>query len=238
MRVISILTLSFLAGLVTGVGALFAILVKKPSDKFLSASLGFASGIMIGISTLSLIPQSLETGTVYLALAGIVYGALFLYVVDVTLPHFHKNEADCDIYMKMGMFIALGIAFHNLPEGVAIGTSSSVSTELGIKTALTIGIHNIAEGLSVAMPLCLGHMRRSHVVFITTMTGLATLVGTVIGIQLEHISAAFVSFSLAFAAGAMIYISSDELIPHSHHVHSNSANIGVIAGIVLAMVLR
>jgi len=236
--VISILWISLLAGLVTGVGALLAILVKSPSDKLLSSSLGFASGIMIGISTLSLIPQSIESGNIYLCLAGFIFGAIFLYLVDISLPHFHKNDADCDIYVKMGTFIALGIAFHNLPEGIAIGTTSNVSTQLGLKTALSIGIHNIAEGLSVAMPFCLGKMEKKRIVFITTMTGLATLFGALIGVSLEQVSGTFVSFSLAFAAGAMIYISSDELIPHSHHVHSNSANISIIAGIMLAMVLR
>jgi len=215
-----------------------AILVKNPSDKLLSGSLGFASGIMIGIATLSLIPQSLETGSVLLGLTGLVAGAAFLFLVDVTLPHFHKNEATCDDYLKMGSFIAIGIAFHNLPEGIAIGTSSQISLQLGLYTALSIGIHNIAEGLSIAMPLCLGKMDKANIVFITTMTGLATLIGAFIGVSLENVSSSFISFSLAFAAGAMIYISSDELIPHSHRVHSNSANIGIIAGIIVAMMLR
>jgi len=235
---ISILWFSFLAGLVTGAGALIAIILKNPSDKLLSSSLGFASGIMIGISTLSLIPQSLETGTVYLCVGGFVCGALFLYLVDATLPHIHKYEADCDMYMKMGSFIAVGIALHNLPEGMAIGTTSQISMDLGLKTAFSIGIHNIAEGLAIAMPLCFGKMDKTRIVFVTTMTGLATLIGALIGVKLEQISYSFISFSLAFAAGAMIYISSDELIPHSHHVHSNTANISILAGIMLAIVLR
>ena len=227
-----------MAGLVTGVGALLAIFTNNPSDKLLSGSLGFASGIMIGISTLSLIPQSLETGSLLSCLTGFICGALFLYLVDVTLPHFHKNDAEGDLYIKMGTFIALGIAFHNLPEGIAIGVSNQISTELGLKTALSIGIHNIAEGLSIAMPFCLGKMEKRHIIFATTMTGLATLFGAMIGTSLENVSTSFMAFSLAFAAGAMIYISSDELIPHSHHVHSDYANISIIAGIMLAMILR
>lgn len=214
------------------------MIIKKPSEKMLSFSLGFASGIMIGISTLTLIPESLAMGTIYICLAGFVCGALFLWLIDVLLPHIHKTETECDMYMKMGTFIALGIFFHNLPEGIAIGTSSHVSVELGIYTSVSIGIHNIAEGLSVAMPLCLGKMEKIRIIFITTLTGLATLLGAFLGLILVKVSLVFISFSLAFAAGAMIYILSDELIPHSHHVHSNAANIGIIFGIMLALLVK
>ena len=125
-----------------------------------------------------------------------------------------------------------------MPEGIAIGTSSHVSAQLGINTALTIGIHNIAEGLSVAMPLCLGRMGNIRIVFVTTMTGLATLLGAYLGLLLVSVSPTFISLSLAFAAGAMIYISSDELIPHSHRVHSDASNIGIILGIILAVLIK
>jgi ZIP family zinc transporter len=232
---ISILLLSFLAGLVTGVGALIAVFIKNPSKKALSFSLGFASGIMLGISTLSLIPESVTAGDLATCFAGIVGGAAFLWLVDMLLPHIHKTETERDIYMKLGSFIALGIAFHNLPEGIAIGASNQVSAQLGFYTAFSIGIHNIAEGLSVAMPLCLGKMDRMKIVFITTLTGLATLGGTVLGSSLVSVSGFFISVSLAFAAGAMIYIVSDELIPLSHHAHSHFANIGIVLGIIMAL---
>lgn len=237
MIFISIFVFSFIAGLVTGLGALISIMIKNPTDKLLSSSLGFASGIMIGISTLSLLPESLEAGSLSACIAGFIGGAAFLWLIDAYLPHIHKNETDCDTYMKMGYFIAIGIAFHNLPEGIAIGASHEVSPALGLSTALSIGIHNIAEGLSVAMPLCMGRVQNIKIVFVTTMTGLATLIGTIIGKAFLTISPFFISFSLAFAAGAMIYIASDELIPHSHSVHSHTANIGIVLGILLALIL-
>lgn len=235
---ISIYLLSFLAGIATGLGFLITILIKNPSPKLLSLSLGFASGIMIGISTLSLIPESLTAGTISTTLGGFISGALFLWLVDAFLPHIHKTETECEMYLKMGYFIALGIAFHNLPEGIAIGASNEVSVELGFYTSLSIGIHNIAEGLSVAMPLCLGNIGKSRIIFITTLTGLATLLGTIIGVSMLQISSMLISFSLAFAAGAMIYICSDELIPHSHSVHSHNANFGIIIGFIFAIFLR
>lgn len=234
---ISIYLLSLLAGLVTGVGALIAVIIKEPSKKLLSLSLGFASGIMIGISTMSLIPESLNAGSVFTCVLGFTLGALFLWGIDVIMPHIHKTEADCEIYSKMGYFIAFGIALHNLPEGVAIGASNEISVNLGLNTAISIGFHNIAEGLSVAMPLCLGKVKKIRIIAITTLTGLATLLGTIIGVAIMNISGLIISGSLAFAAGAMIYVASDELIPHSHSVHSHSANVGILLGIAAAIIL-
>lgn len=238
MVFISIYLLSLIAGLLTGVGALITILIKNPSNKLLSLSLGFASGIMLGISTFSLIPESLELGNIYFCALGFVGGAAFLALLDFGLPHIHKNEMECDEYRKMGYFIAMGIAVHNLPEGIAIGVSNEVSISLGFYTALSIGIHNIAEGLSVAMPLCLSpNMKKTRIVFITTITGLATLLGTLLGTAIVNVSSFFISASLAFAAGAMIYITSAELIPKSHRSHSKYANIGIISGILIALFL-
>jgi ZIP family zinc transporter len=232
--------------LVTGVGALITLAVKRPSEKMVSFALGFASGIMIGISTLSLIPEGLALGNLYTNMMGFITGALFLWLVDMFVPHTHKSETgsrtcsekDSEIYKKMGYFIALGIAVHNLPEGIAIGVTHEVSVELGASTALSIALHNIAEGMSVAFPLYLSqNVGKIRVVFITTMTGLATLLGTIIGLSLVSVSPMIISFSLAFAAGAMIYIASDELIPQSHSVHSHAANLGIITGILMATVL-
>jgi len=232
-----ILIYSFVAGIVTGVGALIAILVKNLSNRVVSLSLGFASGIMIGISTLSLIPRSIETNSLFSCIIGFISGGAFLWLIDVVTPHIHKTDTNDDAYLKMGYFIAIGIAFHNLPEGIAIGTSNSISAHLGLFTAIAIGLHNVAEGLSVAIPLTLGHASKSRIIFITTMTGLSTFLGTIIGLALVKISPLFISYSLAFAAGAMIYISSDELIPHSHKAHSDFANVGLMLGIVMALLI-
>lgn len=234
---VHILILSLIAGLVTGVGALVSIILKEPSDKVISLALGFASGIMIGVALLSLIPHSLETGNIFYCVVGFITGGIFLWLIDILMPHIHKVEADCGDYLKMGYFIAIGIAFHNLPEGIAIGASNSVSEELGFFMAIAIGLHNVAEGMSVALPLCMGKVAKRKIVFITTLTGLSTFVGTIIGLALVNISSVFISLSMAFAAGAMIYIASDELIPHSHSVHSEFANVGIMIGITAALLL-
>lgn len=235
--IITILIYGLLAGVVTGAGALISIAIKNISNKTLSVSFGFASGIMIGMSTLGLIPSSLEIGTTYSCIVGFIIGAIFLFLIDISMPHVHKSETDYGQYTKMGYFIALGIALHNLPEGIAIGASNEVSQQMGLFTAVTIGLHNIAEGLCVAVPLCIGRMRKYRIILITTMTGLSTLLGTWLGMVFGMISPLVISFFLAFAAGAMIYISSDELIPKSHSTHSEFANVGILSGFIVALLM-
>lgn len=232
----NVLILGLIAGLMTGLGALIAVLIKKIEKPLLSLVLGFAAGIMIGISSLSLIPNSLSNGLFY-SVFGFVLGGAVLWFLDVLLPHTHKGDTEDDLYFKMGIFIALGIALHNIPEGLAIGSSNYISEELGFYTALGIGLHNTAEGLCIAFPLALGNTPKVKIVLICILTGLSTLLGTFLGILIGSISLIFVSISLAFAAGAMIYIASDELIPQSHNTHSEYANVGIILGFVVALLL-
>jgi ZIP family zinc transporter len=179
----------------------------------------------------------MDMGNAYICIFGFIGGALFLFLADISMPHIHKVEAENSQFATMGYFIALGITLHNIPEGIAIGATGDVSEQMGLATAITIGLHNIAEGLCVAMPLCLGNVRKTRVVLITTMTGLATLLGTWLGMFFGIISPSVIAFFLAFAAGAMIYISSDELIPKSHKTHSEFANIGIILGFIMSFLL-
>ena len=232
-----VLALGFLAGLMTGLGGLIAILIKKIDQAVISSTLGFAAGVMVGISTLSLIPNSLDNGGLLTCVFGFVLGGIFLFILDIKLPHVHKIETEEKMYYKMGIFIALGIALHNIPEGLAVGVSGHISTELSFYTALGIGLHNVAEGLCVAVPLALGKLSKFRVVLISTLTGLSTLIGALGGLILGSISVGLVSVSLAFAAGAMIYITSDELIPQSHYTHSEFANIGIMLGFIFSLLL-
>lgn len=226
----------FFAGLMTGVGGVAAILVGKIERSLLSLILGFAAGIMIGISTLSLIPNSLSEG-LFFCVFGFVLGGFVLWFLDVKLPHTHKIEVEADMYYKMGIFIALGIALHNIPEGLAIGASNYISEELSLYTAIGIGLHNTAEGMCVAFPLAIGNTSKTKIILISTLTGLSTLIGTFLGVLIGGISLNFVSISLAFAAGAMIYIASDELIPQSHNTHSEFANVGIMLGFIFSLLL-
>lgn len=233
---IELLLQGFFAGLMTGLGGVIAILIKKIEKSVLSLILGFAAGIMIGISTLSLIPNSLSGGLFFCVL-GFILGGIVLWLLDLMLPHTHKIGGEESLYYKMGIFIALGIALHNIPEGLAIGASNYISEELSFYTALGIGLHNTAEGMCIAFPLAIGNTSKLKIILISCLTGLSTVIGTFLGIMVGSVSLNFVAISLAFAAGAMIYIASDELIPQSHNTHSEFANVGIMLGFIFALFL-
>jgi len=231
------------SGILTGLGAVIAMFFKNIEDKWISTALGFAAGIMIGLSTFSLIPHAIESGSITAVILGFVAGGLFLWIIDMIIPHIHKLDGEeeegdrLSSYKKMGYFIAIGIALHNLPEGLSIGASTGISMNVGIVIAISIGIHNIAEGLSIAVPLSICGIKKSKIVFITVFAGLFTVIGAFIGMLAVNISSVIISMSLSFAAGAMIYICSDELIPESHKLHSNMSNAGVMTGFIFSLVI-
>ncbi len=241
---------SFLAGLATALGAIIIILITQPGAKILSGLLGFAGGIMIGISLFDLLPEAAELGSVAAAVPGFLLGAGLMFALDRFVPHAHMSveselEIECEYNvsavnndaMRTGLLIFFGIALHNLPEGLAIGAGLQVSPQMGLYMALSIGLHNIPEGMAVAGPLRSGGVSRVNVFLLTLLAGLMTPLGTAAGLLLFRASSALVAGGLAFAAGAMIYIVSDELIPQSHRLDSHTANAGLIVGLVLVFVL-
>lgn len=274
--------ISTLAGLATGVGALLIALFGRPSRRFLSAMLGLAGGLMLAISVFDLLPEAGMLGNHTTTVIGFVLGAGLMALLDVILPHMHKDlqtpesgvvgsftpaqvqpacAADsegskgrhrrgmrcgrtgdferCQLQnmLHCGLFLAIGIALHNLPEGLAIGAGYSNSVTLGATIAISLALHNVPEGMVTAAPLLLAGMNKWTVVGIATLAGLMTPIGTFIGAILISIGPEFVSIAMALAAGAMIYIVSDELIPQSHEYHSHAANLGLVAGFILGYML-
>jgi ZIP family zinc transporter len=235
--------ISALAGVATGLGAIVVLLVGKPSDSLLSLVLGFAAGIMLAISAFSLLPEALALGGTVRAVIGFLAGAGLMFLLDSLVPHLHIGSGQGERHgrqqelLKVGYFIFLGIALHNLPEGLAIGAGFTASQRLGATIAVALALHNVPEGMATAAPLLGGGAGRGKTIILTTTAGLMTPVGTLLGAALFSISQRLVSLALALAAGAMVYIVSDELIPQSHAYHSHMANAGLLAGFLLGMLI-
>ncbi len=240
---------SFVAGVSTAVGAIVVAFLGQPGGKTLSGLLGFAGGIMLAISAFDLMPEALEIGTMTSTVIGFLFGALMMFLLDKIIPHAHISgeksmveentssfRQNKDI-LRTGYLVFFGIALHNLPEGLAIGAGLESSPELGLYIAIAIGLHNIPEGMAVAGPLRSGGISWNKVFLFTLFAGLMTPVGAGIGLIIFNISPAFVAGGLAFAAGAMVYIVSDELMPQSHGLHSHIANAGLILGLLLGFIL-
>ena len=244
---------SFLAGISTVLGAVIIWFFGLPGVKTLSGLLGFAGGIMIAISLFDLLPEALEMGSMILVVAGFLLGAGMMYLLDKIIPHAHMSAPDklevenvnnlddanyfSNKILRTGYLIFLGIAIHNLPEGLAIGAGLEASPELGLYIAVAIGLHNIPEGMAVAGPLRAGGLTFKKIFLLTLLAGLMTPLGAAIGLIMFSVSSLFVAGGLAFAAGAMIYIVNDELIPQAHNLDSHVANAGLIIGLLLGFVL-
>jgi len=232
---------SLLAGLATGAGALPVLFTKKVSDKLLDVMLGFSAGVMLAATFFSLIIPTIELSSVWVAVLGIVSGAAALHLVDRLTPHFHPAlglEGPPSRLSRVWLF-ALAITIHNFPEGLAVGVSfGSGDVAAGTVVAMAIGLQNMPEGLAVALPLLREGYSRQRSLWYGTLTGLVEPVGGLLGIGLISIFHPILPWALAFAAGAMLFVVSDEIIPESHRKgFEREATFGLVAGFVIMMLL-
>ncbi len=202
---------------------------------------------MISISLVELIPEAIEVGSKAMAAAGLLMGVLALFILDMVLPHTHGSLFRCEkrgVYhgertakmRSMGLLIGLGIAMHNLPEGLAIGAAYAHQESLGFGVSLMIAAHNIPEGMAMAVPLKAGKMKPGAVVLSTILAGIPVGVGALAGVLLGQVSPVVLSVSMGFAAGAMMYVVSDELIPEAHLCgHGEYPTVGLVVGIFLGI---
>ena len=232
---------SLLAGLATGAGALPVLFTKKVSDKMLDIMLGFSAGVMLAATFFSLIIPTINQGGVWVAVAGIILGAITLHLVDRFIPHFHPAlgmEGPSSRLSRVWLF-ALAITIHNFPEGLAVGVSfGSGDITAGLVVALAIGLQNMPEGLAVALPLLREGYSRRRSLWYGTLTGLVEPVGGLLGVALVSVFNSILPWALAFAAGAMLFVVSDEIIPESHRKgFERQATFGLVAGFIVMMLL-
>jgi len=232
--------LGLLAGVIgTGAGGLLSIFVKKPTPRFTGTILAFAAGVMLAIIFVELIDESIASSGHWAAIGGLAFGMVVFYLLDHYLPHRHtvtEEETIFSGYLKKGTLLALGIGLHNLPEGLAIGTGFVGSQELGFSLAILIGVHNIPEGMAVAAPLKQGGFSFPKVLAITLLAGVPMGLGALVGALIGSISVFVLGLSLGFAAGAMLYIVCDELIPDAYESAGAHLSIfGIFAGTILGL---
>lgn len=240
----------------TMLGAAMVFIMKNElSQNFQKMLLGFASGVMMSASVWSLLLPSIdkakERGDVAWlpASLGFLLGIAFLLLLDYIIPHLHRNSDEPEgihTTVKKNTMLLLAVTLHNIPEGMAVGVvfagflanDSGISFPAAVALAVGIAIQNFPEGAIVSMPLVGEGLSKKRAFFYGTLTGAVEPFAAVITILLTGVLVPVLPYLLAFAAGAMIYVVVEELIPELQEgKHSNIGIIGVAAGFVIMMIL-
>ncbi|NLW16504.1 MAG: ZIP family metal transporter [Firmicutes bacterium] len=233
-----VLLSSFLAGLATVLGGVIVLFFGRPSNRALAFWLGMASGVMMAVVALDLLPAALELGTRFSTIIGFTLGVLLLAFISNQMARRRRRSRRSnrqDSFIRMGILVALGIAMHDLPEGLAIGAGFAATEELGTLLALAIGLHNVPEGISLSLPLAYGGWRPSQILGLCLLVALMTPLGTLLSLMLLQISPQAIAISLAFAAGAMVFVVADELIPVSHDSSRLLTSLGLTLGFAIIL---
>lgn len=239
----------------TAAGSAFVFFMKKDMPVSLQkALLGFASGVMVAASVWSLLIPSIEMCSdkgqlsVIPAVVGLLLGFAFLLMIDYITPHIHPqgDREGPRSHLSRTAMLVLAVTIHNFPEGMAVGVgmAGSMDASTGIGAAATlalsigIAIQNIPEGAIISMPLRAAGNGKLKSFLIGSLSGAVEPVGAVLVLLLASAMTAILPYFLAFAAGAMLYVVIEELIPEaSQGEHSNIDTIGFALGFALMMVL-
>ena len=258
------ISMSVLAGVVgMGLGGVITVIFGAKTDRMVSIFLALASGVMVSIVLLKLVPEAMEHAGVVVSSVGLVLGVLMVMVlhkfIDVsggkgakTKMHeshaefFHadlltgKNEKKSGM-LRSGMVMLFAIALHNVPEGLAMGAAGYHESALAITLALMIGLHNIPEGMAISAPLVTGGMSRAKTLLLVMLTGATTVVGAAAGMLIGGISRVTLALSFSAAGGAMLYVVFGEILPHSivntkDRLPAIFALVGIMLGLVFSQI--
>jgi ZIP family zinc transporter len=231
------------AGLATAVGGLGLFLLPRPSDLLLDGLLGFTAGIMLAATAFSLLVPALDEGTIAEVVAGLAAGGALLLALDVVVPHVHlrfieRGHADVRGGRRAALLLS-ALTIHNVPEGMAVGVAFAAGgPELGIPIALAIGIQNVPEGFAAAAPLLETGTSRRRAVGVAALTGAVEPPAALLAFAAVSVASVLLPFGLAFAAGAMLYVVVDELVPESHaRGNERVASVALLAGFALMLTL-
>lgn len=236
---INVLLLIFFGSIVsligTMVGACLGVVIRKPTNRFLGAIVGFSGGLMLSVVVFELIPEAMNNWSFRGTLFFCVLGISVIMVLDrlLIIGKWFSNT-----HVRVAVMAAVGLMVHNLPEGIIMGCGFLATQGLGIKMSIIISIHDIPEGMAVAAPLMANKTKISKILLYAFVAAFPTAVGVWIGAYLGSISKDVLGACLAFASGIMLYVVCGEMLPESSKLWDGiTSTMGVLVGIVLGLVI-
>lgn len=229
------------AGIIgTGIGGAMAFILDRPGKRFLSILLSFSSGLMIAVVCFDLLPEAFEIGSLFYGLLGTVLGVGAIIICEELINRYMKRQGirSSNKYIQAGILLGIGIALHNFPEGLAIGSGFTARTSYGWGIALIIALHDIPEGVAMVTPMMIGGAGPFKAFITAVIAGIPTGIGAMIGYLLGEISPLLICICLGFAGGAMLYITCNELIPESRELYEGRiSTIGLIGGVIMGIIM-
>ncbi len=231
----------------TIIGSILGFGIKELPHKWNDTVLGYCAGVMLAASTLGLIVPAFESETTpwWLVATGVIAGALFLNVLDLVTPHLHHitgidaEEHRNNSTLNHIMLFVMAIAIHKLPEGIAAGVSMSDGNEVSWTVSFGIALQNIPEGMVIIAPLLLAGVKRMRTFIISLAIGLLEIIGVWTGYAMGSLSTSMLPVMLGFAGGAMLYVTSDEMIPETHaHGYQKQATYALLLGFMTLLLLE
>jgi ZIP family zinc transporter len=231
-------------GLATGIGGLAVLAFRHPKAVTLDTLLGFTAGVMLAATAFSLLVPALERGSLGEVLLGFVLGASCIAALDLVIPHAHarfrergRPAAEEIAARNRAAMLLSALTIHNLPEGLAVGVAFAAGgPELGLPLAIAIGIQNVPEGFAAAAPLLTAGTTPRAAAGVAALTGIVEPPAALLAYASFELAGAVLAGALAFAAGAMLYVVVDELVPESHgHGNERAASLALLGGFALMM---
>ncbi len=215
--------------------------IRQPTFGYICNMLCFAAGVMLAISFLELIPESIHLSSVPLCVLGVILGAIAMYGLDRLIPHIHprlcEQEQGCNLE-RTSIYLILGIFMHNFPEGMAIAVGAVTDIKVSLVIALAISIHGIPEGICTSAPYFHTTGSRTKSFLLSSSTALPILGGYFSARYLfGTIEPELIGVIIGATAGLMIYITTDEIIPSSCAGTSHQTIFSLLAGIVFVILL-
>ena len=216
-------------------GALLSLFFKSNNKKFQSMLLEFSAGLMLSIIFLDLLHNALLKTSILNTIFGILLGIIIMMITENVTKNCQKNSL-----LQAGLVLSIGLAMHNLPEGLALGSSINIDTSLFYTLAISIFVHDIPEGMLIGLPLKMGGMKNLKIILVSVLTGVFALFGAIIGLNFTNES--IIGSLLSIASGAMLFIVFFDIIPSSKSLYKGRASsfcniLGIITGIFLSNIL-
>ena len=234
----------FASGLCTAIGGAFLLLVRNPTGRLLDVLLGFTAGVMLAATAFSLLVPALERGGLEEVLVGFALGGATLLALDRYVPHLHARMAERGVppvevqsARHRAALLLSALTIHNVPEGMAVGLAFAAGgPDLGIPLAVAIGIQNVPEGFAAAAPLLAAGSSARAAAAVAALTGAVEPPAALAAYGASTFADAALVPGLGFAAGAMLYVIADELIPESHSGgNEREATLALLTGFGLML---